>query len=799
MGKFRCFSDLQYFYTELILKENLYFRRVMFLRRLLFILLCFWAFNLHAQKVGVVLSGGGAKGLAHIGILKALEENNIPIDYITGTSMGGIVGALYAAGYSPAEIEKIALTTDFQDWVSGRFKSDYSYFFQKSSVNASLITAKLSVDTALRMSFRSNLVNDIPLNFALLELLSQASATAKDDFDHLFIPYRCMVSDVFSQTSIMVKKGSLAEAVRGTMTVPLIYRPIKLDNKYVFDGGLYNNFPADIMQKEFKPDVIIGANVSAKNFNEYPKNGDEKLMNRLMVFMFLSKSDSTLIGKNGVYIQPDLNGFTASNFNPVAELIKQGYDATMAEMDQIKLKTNRRVDNKDLAIKRNTFNNKKPDLIFNEVKVTGVNSQQRRYIERLFKRDKPTFDLSDIKQGYYKLVADETFETIYPRILYNSTSDSYTFEIQAQAKKSIKLDFGGNISTRPISNVFLGVQYNYLDRKAYTFGADFYSGRFYESAQLQGRIDYPWRLPFFLAMEMTYNHFNYYNTSQIFIENPHPTYIEQNDRKIEIKAGIPLNRNTKITLGTSFINNGDHYSPTNSFSTGDILDETIFNGLRSTLAFEQHTLNRKQYANAGRSFSFSLNYFTGKENYTPGNISRYTGTNTNIAVNHTFREWFSVKLSDENYFFHKSRYTLGYLIEGVASNLPLFSNYYSTLLVSPAFYPLQDSRSLFLEKFRASSYVAGGLKNVYQVRRNLDLRVEAYLFLPYKEYEQEGFQEIKNTATFNRLHYAGTAGLVYHTPVGPISLSYNLYDDPIKRNGVLLHLGYLIYNKRSIE
>jgi len=769
------------------------------IRNILLFILCLGTFDGNAQKVGLVLSGGGAKGLSHIGTLKALEENHIPVDYITGTSMGGIVGALYAAGYSAEQIEKIALTSDFQDWVSGRFKSDYSFYFQKTGVNASLITAKLSIDTALRMSFRNNLVNDIPLNFALIELLSQASAISKDNFDNLFIPYRCMVSDVFSQTSITVKNGSLAEAVRATMTVPLIYRPIKLDNKYVFDGGLYNNFPADVMQKEFKPDYMIGVNVSAKNFKEYPKTGDERLMNRLMLFMFLAKSDSTLIGKNGTYIQPDLRDFTASNFYPVAALIKQGYDATMAEMPKILKEVQRRVSTEELAIKRNNFNNKKPRLIFNEVTVSGVNSQQSRYIQRLFKRNKPTFDLSDIKQGYYKLVADETFETIYPKIAYNPKSDSYTFEIIAQPKRSFKLELGGVISSRPISDVFLGIQYNYLDRKAYTFGAGFYSGRFYESAQLNGRIDYPSRLPFFLSGELTYNHFNYYNTSQIFIENPHPTYIDQADRKIEIKGGIPLNRNTKITLSTSFINNSDRYSPTNTFDIGDVLDKTVFNGLRSTLAFEQNTFNRKQYANRGRNFLASLNFFTGKENYTPGNISRNIVMADQIQEIRTLRQWLNFKVSDENFFFHKGKYTLGYLAEAVISNQPLFFNYYATLLASPAFYPLQDSRSLFLEKFRASSYLAGGLKNIYSLRRNIDLRVEGFLFLPYQEITQIGFQEVKNSPTFNHVHYAGTVGFVYHTPVGPISFSYNLYDDPIKRNGVLLHLGYLIYNKRSIE
>jgi len=773
-------------------------------KKLLFIVLTFYAFTSSAQKVGIVLSGGGAKGIAHIGILKALEENNIPIDYITGTSMGGIVGAMYAAGYSPEQIEKIALSRDFQDWVGGRYQSDYSFFFQKKSISPSILTAKLSVDTNLRMNFRSNLVNDIPLNFALLELFSQASAIAKDNFDNLFVPYRCMVSDVLSQTSITVSKGSLAEAVRGTMTVPLIYRPIKLDEKYVFDGGLYNNFPADVMKKSFKPDMIIGSNVSAKTYNEYPKNMDERLMSRLMVFMFLSKSDSTLIGENGVYIQPNLANYSVTNFNPVAALIKQGYDATIAEMELIKKRVGRRVSKTEVMLRRNTFNNKKPNLVFSGITISGVNEQQKKYIERLFKRDGATFNLDDIKRGYYKLVADETFETIYPKISYNQVTDTYNFEIIARPEKNFKVDFGGNISTRPISNVFLGMQYNYLNRKSYTFGVNVYSGRFYESLQLSGRIDYPSGLPLFLAMEMTYNHFDYYNTSSIFIENPHPTYIEQADRKIDLKIGFPLNRNTKITLSTAFINNSDKYSPDNTFSVGDELDKTIFNASRSTMAFEQYTFNRKQYPSKGRNFLLSLNYFSGRESYTPGNI--YDDSFTIIPmmtdkkiVDQQYRQWLNLKISDENYFPVTPRYTIGYLAEAVLSSQPLWSNYYSTLLTAPAFYPLQDSRSLFLENFRATSYLAGGIKNVYKLRRNLDLRLEGYAFLPHRKFEKIGLQGVDYMNAFTKWQYAATTGMVYHTPVGPISLSYNIYDDPVKRNGVLLHLGYLIYNKRSIE
>ncbi|HEY1023954.1 MAG TPA: patatin-like phospholipase family protein, partial [Sphingobacteriaceae bacterium] len=319
-------------------------------------------FSATAQKVGIVFSGGGAKGLAHIGVIKALEENNIPIDYITGTSMGGIIGAMYAAGYSPEEMEKIAVSKEFQDWVSGRFHSDFRHYFKKKPDNPSVFSAKVQVGEGFQTSFRSSLVNDVPLNFALLELLAQASANARDDFDNLFVPYRCIVSDVFSQRSISVKQGSLVEAVRGTMTVPLIYRPIRVDGKYVFDGGLYNNFPVDIMAEDFKPDVIIGTNVSSKVYNEYPKENDEKLLNRFLTYMLLSKTDSTSIGKNGVYIQPDLTDYSSTNFHPVEEIIQKGYDATIADIENIRKVVKRRVTREQLEARRKAFKQQGPAL-----------------------------------------------------------------------------------------------------------------------------------------------------------------------------------------------------------------------------------------------------------------------------------------------------------------------------------------------------------------------------------------------------------------------------------------------------
>lgn len=769
-------------------------------RSVALIFLLFYLLPVKAQKVGLVFSGGGAKGLAHIGVLKALEENNIPIDYIVGTSMGGIVGGMYAAGYSPSEIETIALSEDFQNWVSGRFKSDYRYFFNKKPENPSFLTAKLQVDTGFHVKLRSNLVNDVPLNFALLELYGHASANARGDFDKLFVPFRCIVADVFSQEMIPVAKGNLAEAIRGTFTVPLVYRPVKVNGKYVFDGGLYNNFPVDVMKKDFNPDYIIGTNVSSKVFNDYPKDNDEKLMNRFLLYMFLSKTDPTSIGENGTYIQPNVSDFSITNFSPVKELIKKGYDAAIANMPNIKKALNRRISGEELKKKREEFNNRNPELVFGSITATGINSKQKKYVESVLRSNtKEKISLERVKAGYYRLVADDNFETVYPRIRYEPEKDALDFELQVQPQKNFKIDFGAGISTRPISNAYIGLQYNYLRKKSYTFSANFYAGGFYEAAQTTARMDIPTKLPVYLEAEFTYNHWNYFNNSQIFIENVKPAFIEQSDRRVVLKMGIPLSNNGKLEAQAGYINFDDRYSPNQRFQFGDVMDFNSYNGFLTSLAFKKNSLNRRQYANSGAAFQIGINYYKGTETYMPGNIFRNETTFRQIASQKQNREWFKVKISREEYVFQHKAYSLGYIAEVVMSNKPLFSTYKSTLLSAPAFNPMQDSKSLYLEKFRANTYGAFGLKNVFRVTKNLDARLEAYIFQPMEEFQLQGLQSVNYGDFFADRHLAATAGLVYHTLAGPVSLSFNHYDDEQKRFGLMFHMGFLIYNKRSFE
>ena len=165
---------------------------------IIWILLVSLTSHVYSQKVALVLSGGGAKGIAHIGVIKALEQNNIPIDCIIGTSMGAVIGGFYAAGYSVEEMEKLVHSPLFQNWVSGTLPDDYRYFLYKDENHPSILDLKIALDSLLNISLQGSLVNDNVLNFALASKLAQASAKAHYQFDNLFIPFRALASDIFT-------------------------------------------------------------------------------------------------------------------------------------------------------------------------------------------------------------------------------------------------------------------------------------------------------------------------------------------------------------------------------------------------------------------------------------------------------------------------------------------------------------------------------------------------------------------------------------------------------------------------
>ncbi|MCK5823420.1 MAG: patatin-like phospholipase family protein, partial [Bacteroidales bacterium] len=209
---------------------------------LLFILITFKT-NIYSQKVGLVLSGGGAKGIAHIGVIKALEENGIPIDYVAGTSMGAIIGGLYAIGLTPEEMEDLIKSDDFQKWAFGKLEESDTYFFKMKEKNSSMVEMKFTTDkdSVLKPILPTNIIPNHQMDLAFLKIYSQACAKANYNFDSLFIPFRCVATDIYKNKAVAFSQGVLSSTIRASMTFPFYFKPITIKNTLFFDGGMKNN------------------------------------------------------------------------------------------------------------------------------------------------------------------------------------------------------------------------------------------------------------------------------------------------------------------------------------------------------------------------------------------------------------------------------------------------------------------------------------------------------------------------------------------------------------------------------
>ena len=199
-----------------------------------------------ARKVGVVMSGGGAKGLYHIGVLEALEENGIPIDCVAGTSMGSIIAAMYAAGYSPAEMRAIVSSGVVKEWVSGRIDPNrYMSYYRQLGSNPSFLSvrANLGNPAGERVKVPTNLISSTQVDLALTELFAPATAAAQGDFDRLMVPFLCVASDMNHRRPVVMRSGDLSLAVRSSMSIPLVFKPMAIDSMLLYDGGIYENFP----------------------------------------------------------------------------------------------------------------------------------------------------------------------------------------------------------------------------------------------------------------------------------------------------------------------------------------------------------------------------------------------------------------------------------------------------------------------------------------------------------------------------------------------------------------------------
>ncbi|MDP4278753.1 MAG: patatin-like phospholipase family protein, partial [Bacteroidota bacterium] len=346
-----------------MVKQNHFFR-------LLVVVLVLSVQAIQGQRVGLVLSGGGAKGIAHIGVIQALEENGIPIDYVAGTSIGAIIGGFYAMGLSPADMLTLIKSPEFYKWMNGTVEKQYIDYIREPSPTPEIISTDISLkDTALKPGkiLPTSLLNPIQMNFAFLQLFAQYTAACKGDFSKLFVPFRSVASNVDSFKPYIFRKGDLGDAVRASMSFPFVFKAIKVDGKLLYDGGIYNNYPVNIVKSDFNPDVIFGSIVC----NHGNKPDDYDMIGQL-TNMIMRPSDYNVPEENGYQIQFNLQGVTLLDFQKADSIYKVGYETTIANIDSFKRLVKRRVDPLEVNMRRYLFRSKLPVLRFRKIEIHGV-------------------------------------------------------------------------------------------------------------------------------------------------------------------------------------------------------------------------------------------------------------------------------------------------------------------------------------------------------------------------------------------------------------------------------------------
>ena len=285
-------------------------------------------------KIGVVFGGGGAKGAAHIGVLKVLEEQKIPVDYIAGTSMGAIVGALYASGLSAGELEKVITSINWKDVFSGEpDRRDRDYRRKREDYE---ILSGLSVGIkAGKVAMPKGLIKDQKVNVLFEMLMLHTSGI--DDFDKLPIPYRAVATDLETGEMVVLKDGRLADAARASMSVPGAFPPMELNGRLLIDGGIVRNLPVDIV-REMGADIIICIDVDKPLPERKALSGSLAILNQMIDIMMKKnvREQVKTLGPQDVYINPDLGVFGSADFDKAAEISRLGENAALAKVDSLK-------------------------------------------------------------------------------------------------------------------------------------------------------------------------------------------------------------------------------------------------------------------------------------------------------------------------------------------------------------------------------------------------------------------------------------------------------------------------------
>ena len=374
-------------------------------------------------KVGLVLSGGGAKGFAHIGVLKVIDSLKIKIDYIAGTSMGAIVGSLYASGYTGVQLDSIFSSLNFDNVINDNLPRSAKTFYERD--NSEKYGVTLPFD-----NFKIKLPSALSRGQNVFNLLSKLTLHVTDvpDFYNLPIPFFCVATNVETGNAIILDKGNLAQAVTASGAFPSLFQPVIIDDQVLIDGGVINNYPIDELKAKGM-DIIIGVDVQDGLAKRDDLNSAPSIL--LQINNYRTISDMVKkVEQTDIYIKPDITNYSVVSFSEGKKIIRSGYNAAHQQLDALvhlpKYETSREIDLNMVS---------KDSISIKQIVISGNERYTRAYIiGKLKLKENKHVSYDDFNKGVNNLVATNNFTTFYYE--FQKTETPNVFDLVATVKES---------------------------------------------------------------------------------------------------------------------------------------------------------------------------------------------------------------------------------------------------------------------------------------------------------------------------------------------------------------------------
>ncbi len=402
-------------------------------------------------KVALVLSGGGAKGFAHIGVLKVLEKEGIPIDLIVGTSMGSLIGGIYAIGYSADEIEKMVKA---QDW-SNILSDDVPRLFL--SKNDQEIRQRYLISLPYNAKKTLTLPLGVIKGQNVLNLLCGLAGNVPEhaDFSQFPIPFACVATNLVTGKEVIMKDGFLPTAMFSSMAIPGVFEPSKRNGMLLVDGGIVNNFPTDVA-KAMGADIIIGVDIQGGFYTQKEIQSMSEILGQMINFLGMEKNSN-----NGnlcdLVIRPDITGYSTSSFTDEAAdtLIRRGEEATMAlheQLEQLKAKYH-------LQPKEKSRNLVAPEKwAITGLKFTGIHNMNENFLKKRLNLLIPGhYSYKDIKTAIDRLYGYGGFDKIYFTLTDNPIVKGKILNLNITKEKEFSLNIGFKVNTTDAAALLLNV------------------------------------------------------------------------------------------------------------------------------------------------------------------------------------------------------------------------------------------------------------------------------------------------------------------------------------------------------